>query len=134
LAGAWLVVLIVRRLADRRPNGEMPLGLGRSSADPWGDASALAARGQYLEAAHALFAGVLQSLQQRGEARPHPSKTIGEYSRELRTTDGDRRGTVRAFLRLYELILFGMQGCDAARYAELHALAVSAAGRHEAAA
>jgi hypothetical protein len=55
--------------------------------------------------------------------RPHPSKTVGDYWRELRMTADPTAPTYRAFAATYESVVYGDGLCDADRFAKLRALA-----------
>ena len=98
---------------------------GRAAQDPWITAQALAAEGNFTMAAHALWLALLDGLATREEVRLHPSKTIGDYLRELRARSSALLPTVRDFARLYEMVAYGFRECDAARYERLHALATA---------
>ena len=97
-----------------------PLTAGRRTlADPWQEAERLAAQGQYTDAAHALYRAVVGLLARRGLLRPHPSKTSGDYARELRARGADAHAGFRQFGRRYERMLFGTGMCDAPGYGAL---------------
>ena len=99
-------------------------GLGESS-DPWVVAQRLAAAGQFTEAAHALYASVLRGLAARNQVRVHPSKTVGDYARELRRRSSALVSPFREFARSYEVVIYGLGYCDRERYDRLYALARS---------
>jgi Domain of unknown function (DUF4129) len=131
LVAALAVLLLVstltrRALRARRFASAASFAHADAEADHWSIAGSLARRGAYAEAAHALFAALLQALARRGSVVPHPSKTLREYTRELREDDVRRRGAVRSFLLLYEGAVFGLSGCDEACFARLQALARAA--------
>ena len=86
-------------------------------------AQALAAQGAYTAAAHGVYAAVVARLVERRQVRRHPSKTVGDYGRELRTAADPLAGTYREFARSYDIVAYGDESCDAARYAQLEALA-----------
>jgi len=93
-----------------------------SADDPWQAADALSAQGRYEEAAHALYRGVILSLGRLERLRLDPSKTSGDYARELR-----RRGAVslvpfREFTRRFDVVVYGHGRADAAALAELREL------------
>jgi hypothetical protein len=96
---------------------------GGEAREPWALAQSLAAAGDYTAAAHALYLALLDGLARREQLRLHPSKTVGDYLRELRARSSTLLPTVRDFARAYELIAYGFRECDAERYARLHALA-----------
>jgi hypothetical protein len=120
---ALLVALVVARIVasvretERRRRGLPSVAL--ASADPWGDARRLAGAGSYTEAAHALFAALLMACAARGELRPHPSKTTGDYARELRRRGAPSADGFARFRTRYDRIIFGDLTCDAAGYEEL---------------
>jgi len=97
-------------------------GAGRD--DPWTAAETLAAAGDYTSAAHALYAAMLESAARQQQIRLHPSKTVGDYVRELRTHSSSLFTRFREFGRSYEVVIYGIGTCDAARYHQLYALAV----------
>ncbi|HET7564486.1 MAG TPA: DUF4129 domain-containing protein [Gemmatimonadaceae bacterium] len=92
-------------------------------ADPWRAAQRLAAEGAFTEAAHALYQALLQGIERQGQLRVHPSKTAGDYVRELRAASSTRFERFRAFARSYETVVYGLGTCDRERYERLHLLA-----------
>jgi hypothetical protein len=88
-------------------------------ADPLVEAERLAAAGDYTEAAHLLYRGVTERLAAAEQIRLHPSKTSGDYARELRGRGSAVHGEFRQFGRRYDRALFGVGTCDAATYATL---------------
>lgn len=99
-------------------------GYRRSGRDPWLVAQELAARGEYTDAAHALYAALLEAAARRREVRLHPSKTVGDYVRELRQRSSASFGRFREFARSYETVIYGIGTCDEERFVRLRALAV----------
>ncbi len=125
LAIAALIYYVRLRMLDRQPRmgaGDM-LRSGRSR-DAWAVAQELAAAGDFTGAAHALYIALIGALANRDLLRVHPSKTIGDYLRELRRRPAAPIQAVHEFARTYELVAYGLRPCDADRYARLHALAV----------
>jgi len=98
-------------------------GHGRGQ-DHWVVASELAATGNFTDAAHALYAALLEATARQQQIRLHPSKTIGDYVRELRTRSSALLNRFREFARSYEAVIYGMGQCDQERYLRLHALAL----------
>lgn len=96
----------------------------RAGRDPWQVSQELAARGDFTGAAHALYAALLESAARRQEVRLHPSKTVGDYVRELRGRSSSLFARFRDFARSYETVIYGLGRCDEERYRRLHALAV----------
>jgi len=97
---------------------------GASGDDPWAAAEAFAASGDYTSAAHALYAAMLESAARQQQIRLHPSKTVGDYVRELRARSSSMFARFREFGRSYEMVIYGIGTCDAARYQQLYTLAI----------
>jgi hypothetical protein len=91
--------------------------------DPWTEAQRLATDGRYTDAAHALYAALLEGLARREDLRLDPSKTVGDYRRELRHRSSPFMPTFRDFARLYEVVVYGLGFCDRERYERLYVLA-----------
>jgi hypothetical protein len=91
--------------------------------DPWRAAERHAAAGHFEEAAHALYRGVVESMTRVERLRPDPSKTSGDYARELRARGSARLPGFRAFARRFDIAVYGHGGCDAGAIAELTRLA-----------
>lgn len=109
--------LVVSGSGARRARGT---GLPR---DAWLAAQALAARGDFTEAAHTLYQALLSTLARRGQVKLHPSKTAGDYVRELRARSSALFTRFRDFARTYEVVVYGLGWCDRERWERLHALA-----------
>lgn len=122
----------VARAAEREGRG----GRGRMGrlSDPWLEAQRLAESGDYTGAAHAAYEAVLLALRARARVRLHPSKTVGDYVRELRRLQSPLLGGYREFARLYEVVIYGVGTCDLARWTRLQALASELVDRDRAAA
>jgi len=101
----------------------LPGGRFARGADPWAEAQALAAAGDFTAAAHALYATLLEYAARGQQVRLHPSKTLGDYGRELRSRRSRLAPGFRAFAGDYESVIYGEQRCDAERYGRLFALA-----------
>lgn len=143
VGAALLVLLIATRVMYARrlrasgfeePGG--PTVEGRIRTDPLREAERLAAAGQFTEAAHALYRAVVAALSMQGLVRPHPSKTSGDYTRELRRRDAPAEAPFRRFGSRYDRIIYGTGVCDAEDYTALleAARAVFAAAHRERAA
>ena len=121
---AILVVLaIAARLwlgseAEERRRRARP-GSVQGGGDPWTEADRVAASGDYTAAAHLLYRGVTERLAAAEQIRLHPSKTSGDYARELRMRGSPAHAEFRQFGRRYDHVLFGTGTCDAATYAAL---------------
>ena len=94
-------------------------GTVRGGADPWVDAERVAGSGNYAEAAHLLYRAVTERLAAAELIRLHPSKTSGDYARELRMRGALQHAEFRQFGRRYDHVLFGTGECDAETYASL---------------
>jgi hypothetical protein len=101
--------------------------------DPFAVADRLAAEGRYEEAAHALYHGVLLALSRQERLRLEPSKTSGDYARELRARGSAYYQPFRAFGRRFDIAVFGHGGCDARLIDDLRALAQPLTARARAA-
>jgi len=101
--------------------------------DPFAVADRLAAEGRYEEAAHALYHGVLLALSRQERLRLDPSKTSGDYARELRARGSAYYQPFRAFGRRFDIAVFGHGGCDARLIDDLRALAQPLTARARAA-
>ena len=118
----WVGYQRRKRGIDARPAPGAPrTGYGR---DPWGAAQQYAAQGDFTAAAHALYAALLAAIARRGMIRLHPSKTAGDYVRELRARSAPAFGGFRDFARAYEFVVYGTGVCDQERYERLQALAL----------
>jgi hypothetical protein len=91
----------------------------RGAGDPWADAERLAAEGKYTEAAQLVYRGLTERLAAADQIRLHPSKTSGDYARELRTRGFAAHNEFRQFGRRYDHVIFGTGTCDAVTYAAL---------------
>lgn len=90
-----------------------------ASADPWHAALGLAAAGDFTAAAHALYAALLARLAQRERLARHPSKTAGDYARDLRALGSRAYAPFRQFARDYDRVVYGLGTCDAPQFARL---------------
>lgn len=124
-----LVVLVVGRflLAARARSSVDDSGAGgtrgRPGEDPWRAAERHLAAGHFEDAAHALYRGVVESMARVERLRLDPSKTSGDYARELRARGSTRLAEFRAFARRFDVAVYGHGGCDAGTVAELSRLA-----------
>lgn len=95
----------------------------RSGEDPWLAAERLAAAGQFEDAAHALYRGVVESIARTDRLRLDSSKTSGDYARELRARGSARLPAFRAFARRFDIAVYGYGGCNPETIADLSRLA-----------
>ena len=104
-----------------------------SADDPWLSADTLAAHGRYEEAAHALYRGVILSLGRLERLRLDPSKTSGDYARELRRRGAGALVPFRAFTHRFDVVVYGHGSADAAALADLRVLSAPFRARARAA-
>ncbi len=96
------------------------------TAGEWEDeARRAAAAGRFREAAVALYQALLLRLEAAGAVRYDPAKTPGDYRREARR-DAKAAGTLAAFLRGFEPVVFGGRTLDGEGYEQLRAAAAGA--------
>jgi len=112
-----IVVARARTLAAQRRAAEV------TADELLTEARGLAAQGAYVDAAHRLYAAVVIRLVERRQVRKHPSKTVGDYGRELRASGDQLTPAYVAFARTYEVVAYGDGLCDATRYQRLERLA-----------
>lgn len=136
--GALVLFVLVRFLIAASARGEE--GARRSSkrgmssgTDPWQAADELLALGRHEEAAHALYRGVLLALASTERLRLDPSKTSGDYSRELRRRSSSALSPFVHFARRFEVLVYGHVAPDAAAVAQLRELAIPFRARSRAA-
>jgi Domain of unknown function (DUF4129) len=117
-----LVVIAVGLVIARVVMGiraERAVGAGRSVGATSAENSAqiaaaerLAAEGDYTAAAHVLFACILATGSARGEFRFHPSKTSGDYARELRRRATTWLSPFQEFRARYDRVIYGDAICS----------------------
>lgn len=90
--------------------------------DPWTLAERLVAEGRHEEAAHALYRAVITAVARSERLRMDPSKTSGDYARELRRRGASSLTAFRAFTRRFDAVVYGNAGATAAHLHELRAL------------
>ncbi len=83
----------------------------------------LAASGAYTDAADALDEALLDRVSARVPLRLDPSKTAGDYARDLRRTAPTVFGPFREFARGYEVVIYRLGSCDQPRFQLLLELA-----------
>ena len=128
------VRLVIAALARDESGGRARRRGGAAGGeDPFLVADRLASEGRFEEAAHSLYHGVLRSLARTDRVRLDPSKTSGDYARELRARSSAAYQPFRAFSRRFDVAVFGHGGCDAALIDDLRRLAAPFAPRARAA-
>jgi hypothetical protein len=96
---------------------------GEPGEDPFRAAEQLASEGRFEEAAHALYRGVLRAVARGERLRLDPSKTSGDYARELRARGSSAYQPFRSFARRFDAGVYGHGPIDAALIADLRRLA-----------
>jgi Domain of unknown function (DUF4129) len=96
---------------------------GGARADSWTAAQQLASRGDYTAAAHALYAALLDAGARQDQIKLHPSKTAGDYVREVRRRASPIFPSFRDFARAYDFVIYGLGECDRDRYERLLSIA-----------
>lgn len=123
---AAIAYRLFRHYRATRGDAAVRFGSG-NAADLWKEAERAASHGDYTEAAHLLYAALVRTMVVRGAVRFHPSKTTGDYLRELRRRGGATAGPLLSpfteFVRAYEVVVYRDGTCDAERYGTLRALA-----------
>jgi hypothetical protein len=119
---AWVSYQRRRQGIDARP--ELRGAATVSHSDAWALAQQYAARGDFTVAAHSLYIALLGAIARRGLVRLHPSKTVGDYVRELRSRSATVFTRFREFARAYETVVYGTGVCDQERYETLQRLAM----------
>jgi len=135
---AAIVLLLLARLViaavARDPERQFAAPRGRAAEeDPWRAAERLAAAGDHEGAAHALYRGVLASITERERLRRDPSRTSGDYVRELRARGSASHQPFRAFARRFDAAIYGKGSIDAELVADLRRLAQPLRGEARAA-
>jgi hypothetical protein len=124
LATQWGDEVLFRRRGS--PNRAM-------RADPWGESERLAAAGDYMAAAHALYQAVIRRIAATERIRLHASKTSGDYVRDLRRRGSPLAPAFLRFGRRFDRVVFGAGTCTADDFAALRADALAIPERQVAA-
>lgn len=110
-----------------------PGSLRALRSDPWAEAESLAAAGDYMGAAHALYQAVIRRLAATERIRPHSSKTSGDYARELRRRGSPLAIPFQTFGRRFDRVVFGAGVCTEEDYAAMRRDALGIPDRQAAA-
>ena len=125
---ALIVLGVVTRLvlaARARPDDTHRLVRRRGGTvhdDAWLAAEELMTAGHFEAAAHALYRGVTAGLALNDRLHLDPSKTSGDYARELRWQGSSSFEPFRAFVKRFDVAVYGHGGCDADAVRNLRAL------------
>ena len=117
-------ILVVSRADDPARARAASRRKGSAFEDPWTLAESLIGEGRYEEAAHALYRAVIFSLSRTDKVRVDPSKTSGDYARELRRRGSPSLSAFRAFTRRFDAVVYGNAGATAMSLDELRRLSV----------
>jgi len=124
IVGAFAVLGVARwwwvaRRRSEAAGGAIDGARGAAASDPWRVAATLAAAGAFTDAAHALYAALLARLARHERLSLHPSKTAGDYARDLRGLGSRAFAPFREFARDYDRVVYGLGTCDGAQFARL---------------
>lgn len=122
------VYVAVQRGQLSAQGASLDLRSGSAAGNPWAAAQRAAAQGQYTDAAHYLYAALLTALARNERVQLHPSKTAGDYVRELRRRSSPVFTPFRTFVRAFEFIIYGRGECDRAQFEQLRAIAAPLVG------
>jgi hypothetical protein len=112
-------IMVARARREAASRREVPITADEQLAQ----ARSLSAQGAFVDAAHLLHAAVVTRLVERKRVRRHPSKTVGDYGRDLRAAADELAPSYAAFARVYDVVAYGDGQCDSKRYAHLESLA-----------
>ncbi len=116
-------IYIDRRYAAVRRRGLEIRGARGGRRDFWALARELATAGRYTDACHAVHAAVLEAMTGASLVRYHPSKTNGDYARELRRAGAPIAADFRAFGRDFDHVMYGHTAAAADDFQRLLAAA-----------
>ncbi len=112
-----IIVARARRQAANRRESQI------TADEQLAEARALAAQGAFVAAAHRLYAALVTRLVEQKRVRRHPSKTVGDYGRDLRAASEPVWPAYATFARVYDEVAYGDGLCDATRFSQLETLA-----------
>ena len=115
-------LIIATRQDSEARSGTLPRRGGSTSSDLWLSAEALAESGRHEEAAHAYYRAVISAMGRDERLKLDPSKTSGDYARELGRRNSPALAPFRAFTRRFDAVVYGYEGANAEAVAELQAL------------
>ena len=124
IAVARMLYLWRVRTARRASGEDWEHHAGDARGDAWAAAQKLAASGNYTAAAHALYAALLDAGARKQQLRLHPSKTAGDYVREVKRRSPAAFPIFRDFARSYDIVIYGLGECNRERYERLFSLAL----------
>jgi hypothetical protein len=127
LVAMLVLFVVVRTLLSVRDDEGQRRSRRRSASsadDPWTVADSLLQAGRYEEAAHAIYRGVILTIGRAERIRVDPSRTSGDYARELRRRGSGSVPAFRAFTRRFDAAVFGHEGCTRESLDELMRLSL----------
>ncbi|MGQ0538915.1 MAG: DUF4129 domain-containing protein [Gemmatimonadaceae bacterium] len=118
VAAVALRMLYAARAARERPGRARTSGAIGSSRHPatLDEARRLARAGRFADAAHVLYAAVLDALATRRLVMLHPSKTSGDFARELRARGHPAYPPFRTFTARFDRVFYGYETCGDATF------------------
>ena len=125
--------LVAASARDAERDGRQSKKGVSTGMDPWRTADELVALARYEDAAHALYRGVIVSLARMERLRMDPSKTSGDYARELRRRSSSSLPPFVAFARRFDVLVYGHVPPDAAAVQQLRDLTTPFRARSRAA-
>ncbi len=118
----WIFLQTVRAAGEGAPGGTAAPVLRRDQGWYRREADRLAVLGQYAEAMQYDFLALVLALDASSLVRFHPSKTPGEYTREVKLAPA-ARDEFRALVHTLYTCVFARRACGPREYAEWRALA-----------
>jgi hypothetical protein len=112
--------------AREQEPANLPLPENRSGEQLWREAESLAGAGQYREAVRLMYLAVLFVLDRRRLLRYEPTRTNGEYVRQVRLAEEappDLHAPFESLTALFERKWYGDRSCEAGEYDTCKALA-----------
>ena len=120
LAMVVVVRMVIGIRAEERISSARRASVARRRApELLAEAERLAAAGDYLAASHALCAALLLTFASAGDIKLHPSKTTGDYAREMRRKRLSYSQAFQLFRTRYDRAVYGSASVDASEYQEL---------------
>jgi hypothetical protein len=111
---------------DSRPENDARQVLEQAPAALWRQADTLAADGRYREAVRVLYLAVLALLHRQRLIRFEPTRTNGEYVRQVRLSEQappELHGPFQELTNLFETVWYGERPCESGDYRACRTLA-----------
>ncbi len=100
-------IVIGQQMEQRRRAGAGLRAVDGERRDYWKMAAELDAAGNHVAACHAVYIGVLDALARSGAIKFHPSKTSGDYARDLRQRRSPVADEFASFARQFDRSVYG---------------------------